>query len=251
MKSKLTRFVSVFAAAVFVLNATPAAGRDTGMVSSLNLTKEQVGKLGAIIEEFNAKAIDVTDKIDRNFQELEQEVKKEDRLGSEFKAKAAARDSNRRIKKITQLYGDLLKLRVEYLLKAKDVLTERQKAMLISALTEFDMGMPDEFSEYLNLDLTALGLDLTKDQAKKLLKYRSDMDIANIKLNLEMDYKLLDLQDEIQADIRDSNKINRTIIDITEIGIKIMENRVNHTLKAQDVLTVEQNKELLHILMMM
>ncbi|MEE8480835.1 MAG: hypothetical protein V3T59_06300 [Desulfobacterales bacterium] len=46
-------------------------------------------------------------------------------------------------------------------------------------------------------------------------------------------------------------KINKIITDITSINTEIINNRVNHTLKAKYVLSVEQKKELLHMMLMM
>lgn len=140
---------------------------------------------------------------------------------------------------------------MEYLLKAKDVFTDEQKAMLIGHLLDFDMDMPDNFFYYVELDLPSMGLDLTKGQIKKLLKYRAYMDIKDIKLELDIDYKLLDLQDEILAVERNPEKINTIIMAIVDLGTKLIDNQVNQFLKSKDVLTVEQKKELLHIMVMM
>ena len=182
---------------------------------------------------------------------IKQELKKKDRFDTRMKAWAGAKNANKLVKNISSLYGDLRKLRVEYLLKAKDILNERQKTMLMAAMMDFEMEMPGDFSEYMGLDFTDMGLDLSKNQVKKILKYRADMETNDIKLDLEMDYKLLDLQDEINSMVRDTKKINKSVMDITNIGVKIMNNRVNQMLKAKDVLTVEQKKEVLHMLMMM
>ncbi len=183
--------------------------------------------------------------------ELEHDLNKEDRFDTKSKARTSARNVNKLVKNISSLHGDLLKLRVEYLLKAKDVFTDEQKAMLIGHLLDFDMDMPDDFFYYVELDLPSMGLDLTKDQVKKLLKYRADMDIKDIKLELDMDYKLLDLQDEILAVERNPQKINTIIMTIVDLGTKLIDNQVNHFLKSKDVLTVEQKKELLHMMLMM
>jgi len=86
---------------------------------------------------------------------------------------------------------------------------------------------------------------------RQLLKYRADMDIKDIKLELEIDYKILDLQDEILATERDPQKVNKIVMDIVAIGTKLMDNRINHILKAKDVLTLDQKKELLHIMLLM
>ena len=147
--------------------------------------------------------------------ELEHDLNKEDRFDTKSKARTSARNVNKLVKNISSLHGDLLKLRVEYLLKAKDVFTDEQKAMLIGHLLDFDM------------------------------------DIKDIKLELDMDYMLLDLQDEILAVERNPEKINTIIMTIVDLGTKLIDNQVNHFLKSKDVLTVEQKKELLHIMLMM
>ena len=77
------------------------------------------------------------------------------------------------------------------------------------------------------------------------------MDVKDIKLELDMDYKLLDLQDEILAAERNPEKINTIIMAIVDLGTQLIDNQVNHFLKSKDVLTVEQKKELLHIMLMM
>ena len=183
--------------------------------------------------------------------ELKQELKKEDRFDSKSKISAGARNVNKLVKNISSLYGELLKVKMEYLLKAKDIFTDRQKAMIFNALLDFDMDMTDDFSFYLEVNLPALGLDLTQDQVKKLLKYQENMETRNTKLELEIDYKLLDLQNEILSDERNPQKVNKIILAITNIGTKLIDNRVSYILKTKDVLTLEQKKELFHMMLLM
>ncbi len=40
-------------------------------------------------------------------------------------------------------------------------------------------------------------------------------------------------------------------MEIVDIGTKLIDNQVAHILKAKDVLTVEQKKELLHMMLVM
>lgn len=251
MRLKQRTLISILVAVILIFGVTSTLAADAGKVPKLDLTREQISKLGGVIEEFSAKALDIALKIDNKLQELEQDLKKEGRFDTKAKARAASRNVNKLVKDIASLYGDLLKMRVEYLLKAKDVFTDEQKTELLAALLDFDMDLPDDFSHYLEADLPSLGLDLTKEQNKKLLKYRADMDIKDIKLELEMDYKLLDLEEEIQAEKRDPQKVNKIIMEIVDIGTKVIDNRIDHILKAKDVLTVEQKKELLHMMLMM
>jgi Spy/CpxP family protein refolding chaperone len=249
MKSKQKILISVIITVIFIFGIASASAREANPVSRLNLTKDQINKLATVIEGFSAKALDIASKIDSKFLELEQELNKKDRFDTKSKAKAGARNVNKLIKNISSLYGELLKLRVEYLLKAKDVFTEEQKTMLMAALLDFEMDTPENFSYHLEKDLTSLGLELTNDQTKKLLKYRADMEIREIKLNLKGDYKLLDLENEILATPWDSHKINKIIMDIVDISTKLLDNQVAHILKAKDVLTVEQKKELMHMML--
>ncbi len=251
MRSKQRILIPVIVAVILFFGVTSTKAGEAGLVSKMNLTKEQIVKLGTLIDDFSTKALDITSKIGNKYLELEHDLKREDRFDTKSKARTSARNVNKMVKNISSLHGDLLKLRVEYLLKAKDVFTDEQKAMLIGHLLDFDMDMPDNFFYYVELNLPSMGLDLTKDQVKKLLKYRADMDIKDIKLELDMDYKLLDLQDEILAVERNPQKINTIIMTIVDLGTKLIDNQVNHFLKSKDVLTVEQKKELLHMMLMM
>ena len=63
-----------------------------------------------------------------------------------------------------------------------------------------------------------------------------------------MDALLEDLEKELGQDAPDDKKVNRLVLSLTDQGIALLENRINHRLKAKDVLTVAQKKELLHLL---
>ena len=246
-----TPILTVFlTAALILVGAQAATARDSGLVSSLDLSRDQIEKLGAIVEDFNARKLAVEAKIDRKRMELAQELKKSDRWESEKKLKASAKVVNRLVRGLATLDGDLLKVRVAYFLKAKDVFTDDQRMIILGALTEYDFNLPEGFSYYLELDLPALDLDLTSPQIKKLLKYRADMDIRGIKYELDLEYRILDLQDELLSPKRDPKRVNRLITSIVDTGTKIIENKVNHILKAKDVLTLEQKMTLFHMMLM-
>jgi len=233
------------------LGTNTALAKNTDFVSDLNLTKEQIGKLEKIVETFSAKELELNAKIENTRMALGQEMRKADRWDSEAKNRTSAKIVNRQIKTLAALGGDMLKLRVAYFLKAKDVFTEEQRIIILSRLTGFEMDLPDSFSYYLELDLPALDLDLTNAQVKKLLQYRADMEIRSIKHELALDYKLLDLRAELLSPNRDPKKVNKLITAIADIGIKIVDNKVSHILRAKDVLTVEQKMALFHMMLLM
>jgi hypothetical protein len=58
--------------------------------------------------------------------------------------------------------------------------------------------------------------------------------------------QLIDLQVEMIEDKRDSDKIDKIVLTITDLGAQLMDNRVVHFLKTKDVLTVAQKKTVLH-----
>jgi hypothetical protein len=252
MMSKRNISISLIAAAIGIFfYATLTAAGNSSPVSNMNLTKEQIRNLDTLIKELNTEQLEIVSKIDKKFLVIEQALKREDRFEATSKVRTGSQNFRELAKNISVLYGDLLRLRVKYILKAKDILNDRQKTRLISALLDFNIDTPDDFSYYLKLDLPTLMFDLTKDQKKNLLKYRADMDIMDLKLELEMNYKLLDLQDEMKSTNQNPKKVNKIIMVITDIGAELIDNRVNYILKAKDVLTPDQEKQLLQMILMM
>jgi len=77
------------------------------------------------------------------------------------------------------------------------------------------------------------------------------MDKKAIDINYQKDLQLIELQFELFKAGRDSEKINRLLLAITDLGTQLMDNRVVHFLKAKDVLTVAQKKKLLHSVSML
>jgi len=250
MRTKQTVLIAVVTALTLILGSGAALAAGPTLIADLNLTKEQIQKLGQVVESFSAKKMTLEAKIDKARMALAQELRKGDRWDSEAKIKASSKIVNKHVKQLDALGGDLLKLKVEYFLKAKDVFTDDQRMVILGALTEYEMALPDSFSYYLELDLPALALDLTNAQIKKLLKYRADMEIRNIKYELALEYKVLDLQDELLSPKRSPKKINRLIAGIADIGTKMIDIKVDHILKAKDVLNLEQKMALFHTMLM-
>ncbi len=251
MQTRRTLLISFITILALFLGTNTALAKNTDFVSDLNLTKEQIGKLGKIVESFSAKELALNGKIEATRLALAQELRKADRWESEAKNKASAKTVNRQVKTLTTLGGDMLKLRVAYFLKAKDVFTEEQRLIILGRLTEFEMDLPDSFSYYLELDLPALDLDLTTAQVKKLLQYRAEMEIRDIKHQLALAYRIIDLRAELLSPKRNPKTVNKHITAIVNIGTKIVDNKVGHILRAKDVLTVEQKMALLHMMLLM
>lgn len=250
MRTKQTILIAVVTALALILGSGAALAAGTNLIADLDLTKEQIQKLGQVVESFSAKKMALEAKIDKTRMTLAQELRKGDRWDSEAKIKASSKIVNKHVKQLASLGGDLLKLKVEYFLKAKDVFTDDQRLVILGALTEYEMTLPDSFSYYLELDLPALDLDLTDAQIKKLLKYRAEMEIRDIQYALDLDYRVLDLKAELLSPKRNPKKVNRIITSMADIGTKMINNKVTHILRAKDVLNLEQKMALFHTMLM-
>jgi len=249
MQTGKTLFISFIVGLALVLGSNTALASNTDFVSNLDLTKEQIRKLGKIVESFSAKELALNAKIDTTRLALAQELRKADRWDSEAKNKASSKVVNKQVKNLASLSGDLLKLKVAYFLKAKDIFTEEQRLVILGKLTDYEMDLPDSFSYFLEMDLPAL--DLTTAQIKKLLQYRAEMEIRDIKYQLALTYKVLDLRAELLSPKRNPKTVNRHITAIADIGTKIVDNKVAHILRAKDVLTVEQKMAMLHMMLLL
>ena len=216
-------------------------------LAPLNLAPAQVEKLTDLTETFTRKQIQSLANIAGKLIELEAELERPERFETKRKAGQAAKRTNTIVKQIAALYGDMFKTKVEYVLAAKDVLTTEQRLQLLAGL-DFNVDLPDDLTFYDDFDLLRDELDLSQKQAKKILRHRMNMRVRELKLELEIDYKLLDLEDEFTESEIDSGAVNKTVTDMAEIAIKMLNNRVDHFLRAKDELTVVQKRHLLSML---
>ncbi|MBL0732156.1 MAG: hypothetical protein JJW03_04800 [Desulfosarcina sp.] len=244
--------LTIFVAVLLACSSLAFAAKKTGglTVGDLNMTKEQLVSLEGLIDEFGELQFEIVMQIKANFSELEREIRKEGRFDTKIKEKKSVWKVNKLVKEIISLKGQLLKKSVEYLLKAKNALQEEQKMKMISALEFEDDFFEDDLPEIMDIDLLIIPLDLTKDQIKKIISHKTDMKIKALKTDLKILYQILDLQTEINKVEVDPKSIDKIILKITDLGTKLLENRVNGFLKTKDVLTVPQRKMLIQTFMM-
>jgi Spy/CpxP family protein refolding chaperone len=248
-KIRISIALALIVSLVAGISTTFAAQSNANPLMSLNLTEKQVAALTGVISDYNQKQFKIVSFIDSKIGELKFELKREDRFETAQKAQKSARKMNKIALELSSLYGQLLKTRVEYLLKAKDVLTQEQKEQLITHL-DFEMEVLDDLTYYEEMDLLDLGLDFSRKQIQNILRYDTEMKINELKLELKIDYKVLDLETELAKDKVNSKTVSQIILNITDLGTKLLNNRVAYFLKAKDVLTVDQKKELLHLIIM-
>jgi len=216
-------------------------------LAHLGLTPAQVTKLADLTAAFTRRQIQTASSIAEQLAALEAELERPERFETKGKARQAAKRVNTIVKQITTLYGDMFKARAEYVLAAKDVLTLEQRLRLLAGL-DVNVELPNDLTFYDDFDLLRDELDLSQKQAKKILRHRMNMRVNELKLELEIDYKLLDLEDEFTESAIDSGAVNKIVMDMADIATKVLDNRVDHFLKAKDELTVVQKRHLLGML---
>ena len=247
---KKNHFIITLAAATFILLAAGSSvWAEQNMQMNLNLTQDQIKDLETVVNDLSEKQFKITSDIERTLLELKLEIQRNDRFATDAKAAESARRANKLVKKLTAFYGDMLKLEVAYVLKAKDVLTKEQRRQVIESL-DFDMEAPEGWMRHQKIEVLAVELELSDDQLQKILSYRTQMQRKEIKFEQKMEALIQDLEDELSKDTVDDKKANKIILSLTDIGVDLLNNRVEHRLKAKDVLTLEQKKRLLHALFM-
>ena len=243
---KKTQFIIIVAIATCILLIAGGplwAKQNTQM--NLNLTPAQIKTLETVVNDLSEKQFKIASDIERTLLELKFEIQREDRFATDSKAAESARRANKLIKKLTALYGDMLKLEVVYVLKTKDVLTKKQRRQLIESL-DFDMEAPDGWMQNQEIEVLAVDLGLSDDQLKKILSYRTQMQKKEVKIEQKMEALVQNLEDELSKDTVNDQKVNNIILSLTDLGVDLLKNHVDHRLKAKDVLTVAQKKKLLH-----
>jgi Spy/CpxP family protein refolding chaperone len=122
-----------------------------------------------------------------------------------------------------------------------------QRRQLIESL-DFDMEVPEGWMQDQEIEVLAVELELSDDQLQKILSYRTQMQKKDAKLEQKIEKLVQDLEDELSKDTVDDKKANKIIMSLTDLGVELLNNRIEHRLKAKDVLTLEQKKMLLHAL---
>lgn len=246
--------VSVFAVFVFLFGSAivaSAEGDDLYSLVDLELTNEQTTKIGGTIEEYFVKKYTIISDIENKLFELGVEIRREGRFDTKRNEKEAARKANKLVKNISSLYGQLIKTKVEYIIKIKNVLTLDQRLMLIHSLDFEEDYFEDDLPEFVDLDVLEDLLELSKDQMKKILRNRTDMQIKKLKIELDIENKMLDLEDELLKDEVNSDNVDKILLALSDLGTKLIDNRVKYQLKSKDVLTAEQKQKMLHSMMLM
>ncbi len=211
------------------------------------LSPEQQGKLAEVGQGFSQQATVFEGLMKNKLTELAIELQREGRLDTEEAAAEAAKNVNAIMTDLSGLYGEFIKTKVQFVLKAKNTLTDEQKILLLSQLAP-SASMPYETIEYLQPEIFDLPLNLSIDQEKKLIALEAALLIKEVELERDVELTLLDLEAILLSGEAQPEKVDPLIMGLADLAAKEIDNRVSYFLKAKDVLTVDQKRLLGHMM---
>ena len=211
------------------------------------LTQEQQTTLQNLDDTFVQKSADLEAKLDAQISALGNELTREGRLGSGEAAATSVKQANAIVKEIGTLAGQSVQLHVEFLLKAKNVLTMEQKLHLLEQLGEEAVPVREEIL-FLETEIIELPIELSLKQRRKLIEMDAIMQSDEIRAERDGKLILLDLEAALLAEPIDPDAVDKWVTKLGDLATKVINFRVDYFLKAKDVLTLEQKQALTGLL---
>jgi hypothetical protein len=218
-----------------------------GAVHAQQLSTDQTGELLRVGEEFSQQATIFEGLMKNKLTELAIELQREGRLDTEESAEAASEKVNTIMTDLGQLYGEFIKVKVQYILKAKNVLTNEQKLYLLSQLTPAD-SLPYDTITYLQPEVFDLPLNLSVEQEKQLIALESALLIAEVEIERDVELTLLDLRELLWTGQPAPEQVDPLILKLADLAARTINNRVSFFLQSKDVLTLDQKRLLANML---
>ncbi len=219
----------------------------SGSVHAAQLTPEQQTTLQNLDDKFVQKSAALEAKLDAQISALGTELTREGRLGSGEAAATSVKQANAIVKEIGTLAGQSVQLHVEFLLKAKNVLTMEQKLHLLEQLGEEAVPAREEIL-FLETEIIELPVELTLKQRRKLIEMDAVMQSDEIRAERDAKLILLDLETALLAEPIDPVSVDKLVTKLGDLAAKVIDFRVDYFLKAKDVLTLEQKQALTGLL---
>lgn len=218
-----------------------------GGVQAQGLTDQQEVALAEISQGFSQQATVFDGLMQNKLTELAIELQREGRMDTEEAAAQAAAKVNAIMKDLSTLYGEFIKTKVAYVLKAKNTLTDEQKILLLSKL-EPRSSLPYETIVYLQPETFDLPLNLSLDQKKKIVELEAALLIKEVELERDIELIMLDLQPILLSGQPQPEKVDPLMMGLADLAAQAIDNRVSFFLQAKDTLTIDQKRLLGHML---
>lgn len=245
MRKSILTTLAALILSVFLIGS--ASAQKSGIMV---FTPEQIQAMGDKIVEHNAAMQKIFSELKVVADELAMEAMKD----SGDDVPGAQRKNPKKIEKLIiesiDLLGQKLKVKYNFLLSFKDILTPEQKKSLIREL-EFKVDFFDNGSAFLfNLEDLDEMLDLTDEQIREIIKLRTDMLIRELKTKRKIAYNVLDIKKEIRAEKKDEGALENHLNKIADLGTKMMKNKVDYILTVRKVLTESQRQTFRQLMLM-
>ncbi len=211
------------------------------------LTAEQTNKLKEVGIGLSQQATVFEGLMKNKLTELALELRREERFDSEASATEASDNVNSILTDLGSLYGEYIKKKVEFVLKAKNVLSVEQKVFLLSQLTPND-AVPYKTIEYLQPDIFDLPLNLSVKQEKAIVVLESVLLIKENELERDVELTLLDLRAELFSGECKPETVDPLIMKLADLAARSITNRISFFINAKDVLTLDQKRLLSHMI---
>ncbi len=210
-------------------------------VHAQQLNVEQANKLVEVGQGFSQQARVFESLLQNKLTELAIELQRDGRLDDEKSAAKASAAVNSIMTDMGNLYGEYIKTKVQFVLKAKNVLTDEQKIFMLSQLTPNESYAYEEI-DFLQPEIFELPLNLSVEQEKKLVIIEADLLIKEIGLERDVELVLLDLQPLLLSGMPQPNKVDPLVMKLGDLAAQAINNRVNCFLLSKDVLTLDQKR---------
>lgn len=215
--------------------------------SQAQLSETQTSELNEVALGFSQQATVFEGLMQNKLTQLALELQREGRLDDKASAKKASANVDVIMTDLGKLYGQFVKTKVQYVLKAKNVLTDEQKMYLLSQLTPSD-SLPYEELDFLQPELFDLPLNLSVKQEKKLIELEASLMIKEIELERDVELVLLDLRPLLMGGSPNPEAVDPLVLKLADLAGKSIDNRVKFFLKAKNVLTLDQKRLMAHMM---
>lgn len=218
-----------------------------GGAQAQELSAEQQAEIAAIGQGLSQQATVFDGLMNNKLTELAIELQREGRLDTEEAAAEAAKKVNTIMTDLSGLYGEFIKTKVQFVLKAKNTLTDEQKLLLLSQL-EPSASLPYETIVYLQPETFDLPLNLSLDQKKKITALEGALLMKEVELERDIELIMLDLEAILISGQPQPEKVDPLIMGLADQAAQALDNRVDFFLQAKDVLTIDQKRLLGHMM---
>ncbi|MEN8255990.1 MAG: hypothetical protein ABFR33_11040 [Verrucomicrobiota bacterium] len=218
-----------------------------GGAQAQELDQKQEDKLVEVDQGFSQQATVFEGLMKNKLTDLAVELQREGRLDTEEAAAEAAARVNALMKDLSGLYGEFIKTKVQFILKAKNVLTDEQKMWLLSQLQP-SASLPYETIVYLQPETFDLPLNLSVEQKKEIVELESALLAKEIGLERDIELIMLDLQPLLLSGQPQPEKVDPLVMKLADLAAQAIDNRVDFFLKAKDVLDLDQKRLLVHMM---